>query len=79
MDNYYFLIILFALSMTILGLSKNRNAWDILFLNSTLAIVALFMVGMLANNVSVWNVVAASLAIVATGEKIMAIFVKDKK
>ena len=79
MDNYYFLLILFALSMTILGLSKNRNAWDILFLNSTLAIVALFMVGMLANNVSVWFVVAASLAIVATGEKIMAIFLKDKK
>ena len=65
--------------MTILALSKNRNAWDILFLNSTMAIVALFMIGTLANNVSVWNVVAASLAIVATGEKIMAIFVKDKK
>jgi hypothetical protein len=71
--------IIIIFSLVIFWINKNRNAWDVLFFNSTLAIVTLFMVGILANNIDVWKIVAGALGFVATGEKIVAFFIKDKK
>lgn len=76
---FVFLIIIVIFSGVIFWINKNRNAWDVLFFNSTLAIVALFMIGILASDAGVWKIVAGALGIVATGEKIVALFVKDKK
>lgn len=74
-----FLAIIVIFSAAIFWINKSRNAWDVLFFNSTLAIVVLFMVGILANDSGVWKIIAGTLGIVATGEKIVALFLKDKK
>ena len=76
---FIFLTIIVIFSIVIFWINKKRNAWDVLFFNSTLAIVTLFMAGILANDVNVWKIVVGALGIVATGEKIVAFFVKDKK
>lgn len=76
---FIFLVIIVIFSAVIFWINKSRNAWDVLFFNSTLAIVTLFMAGILANNVDVWKIVVGALGVVATGEKIVAFFVKDKK
>jgi len=76
---YVFLAILILFSAAILWLHKGRNAWDILFFNSTLAILALFMVGVWANDLSVWKIVAIALGAIATGEKIIGFFFKSPK
>lgn len=76
---FIFLTIIVIFSAVIFWINKNRNAWDVLFFNSTLSIMALFMAGILANNVDVWKIVVVALGVVATGEKIVALFIKDKK
>jgi len=73
-----FITIIVIFSAVIFWINKKRNAWDVLFFNSTLAIVSLFMVGILADDANVWKIVVAVLGIVATGEKIVAIFIKNK-
>lgn len=79
MIEFIFLTIIVIFSIAIFWINKSRNAWDVLFFNSTLAIITLFMIGILAKNVDVWKIVAGALGFVATGEKIVAFFIKDKK
>lgn len=74
-----FLGVLLALSIVIFYMNRKRNAWDILFFNSTLAILGLFMVGILADNIGVWKYIATGLIIIATGEKIVGLLVKEEK
>lgn len=78
MVGYIFLAVLVFFTLGVLWVTKNRNAWDILFFNSTLATLALFMVGILANDLSIWKVVAIALGVIATGEKIVGFFVRNK-
>ena len=71
-----FLIILLLLSLAIFFINRKRNAWDILFFNFTLGILALFMVGILSEDVGVWKHVAIGLIIILTGEKLVGFFVE---
>ncbi len=75
---YVFLGILVVLSGYILWLIKwrRRNAWDVLFLNSTLGIIALFMIGILMNNQEVWLRVISFIGVVATGSAVAATFIR---
>lgn len=50
--------------------NTERNAWDILYLNSVLAILTLFFIGLIANNFDVWKFVVGALSIVAAGERL---------
>ena len=76
---YLFVTILILFSLYIMWINKGRNAWDILFFNSTLAIISLFMVGILAKNLDVWKIVAIALGVIATGEKIVGFFISGDK
>ena len=62
----------------ILWLNKGRNAWDIMFFNTTLAMVMLFMIGLLNSNF--WREIVYTLGAVAVGSGIAGIFKyrKDK-
>lgn len=77
MVNYIFLVILSIFSLIIFWINRQRNAWDILFFNSTLGIIALFMIGILANNNNVWNTIAIAFGLIITGEKITTVFFKE--
>ncbi|MBU4511701.1 hypothetical protein KKD19_00445 [Patescibacteria group bacterium] len=74
-----FLGILIAFSVAIFKINNTRNAWDVLFFNSTLAILALFMIGVLANDTNVWKYIVIGLIIIATGEKVTGFFVEKEK
>lgn len=67
MVGYIFLAIIFLSSVIIIIFNRKRNAWDVLFFNSPIAIVTLFMIGILANNFEVWQAIVWSTAIIATG------------
>jgi len=71
MQEYVFLGIVLTLSLLIFWINRKRNAWDVMFFNTTLAIVVLFMVGLLEN--SVWDKVVYALGAVAVGSGIAAI------
>lgn len=73
---FIFLAIVLVFSAVIFWITKDKNAWDVLFFNSTLSILTLFMVGILANDIDVWKIIAGTLGVVATGEKIVALFIK---
>jgi len=75
---YVFLGVLVILSGYVLWLIKQqeRNAWDVLFLNSTLGIIALFMTGILMNDKEIWLRVISFIGVVATGSAIAAVFIK---
>ena len=60
----------------ILWINKKGNVWDILFFNSTLAIVTLFIVGLYVNDIIVWRIVVGSLGTIATGEIIIRHLIK---
>lgn len=72
MQEYIFLIIILIIVGFIFYINKKRNAWDVMFFNSTLAIVALFMIGIL--NSESWEHIVYSLGVVATGTGIAAVF-----
>jgi hypothetical protein len=67
MVGYIFLAVIFLSSVLIIIFSWKKNAWDVLFFNSPIAVVALFMIGILANDSEVWQVIVWSIAIIATG------------
>lgn len=71
-----FLIIVVGLATLILFFNKRRNAWDVMFYNTTLAVVVLFMIGLLAKDV--WKEVVYSLSLVAVGSGIAGIFKQRK-
>lgn len=73
-----FIAAIIIFSLIIFYMNRKRNAWDILIVNSTLAIVAMFMVGILAGDAGVWKIVAGALGVVASGEKLLAYFFKDE-
>ena len=79
MDKYIFLVLLIIFAGFIMWLNRKRNAVDVLFFNSTLAILALFMVGIIADDLTTWRYIVVSLALIATGEKIIGFFIQDKK
>ena len=66
-----FLSVLIYFALKVFTLNEKRNAQDILFYNSTLAILSIFMVGIIASDPVVWRYIVISLAVVATGEKIV--------
>lgn len=57
-------------------LKNERNAWDALFLNSTIAIIALFMIGLVSNTEEIWLRIVSFIGIMATGSAIMSAFTK---
>lgn len=59
--------------------NTSRNAWDILYLNSVLAIATLFFIGLIANNIDVWKFVVGALSIVAAGEKLSGALQSKKR
>lgn len=75
---YVFLAILVLLSFYILWLIKwqRRNAWDVLFFNSTLGLITLFIIGVLMNDKEIWLRVISFIGIVATGSAIASVFIK---
>ena len=72
MTQYIFLSIVLVMAGAILFVCRNKNAWDVMFFNTTLAIVALFMIGLLDS--SVWGTVVWALGLVATGTGVAGIF-----
>ena len=78
MKELEFSLIVFVLifSLLVLWICRKRNAWDIMFFNTTLATLSLFVIGILAKNNDVWIAIVAVLGIVATGEKILGFFMK---
>ena len=75
----WFLGVLILFSISIFWINKKRNAWDVLFFNSTPAILGLFMVGILAQDSDVWKIIASGLIIIATGGNIVGFFIESKK
>lgn len=73
-----FLVVLIAFSTAIFYINRKRNAWDVLFFNSTLAILMLFIIGLLVNNISVWKYIVVGLMVIATSEKITGFFVEKE-
>ena len=75
---YVFLIVLIGFAGYILYLikSQNRNAWDALFLNSTIGILTLFMIGVLVNDKEVWLRIVSFIGVVATGSALASSFLK---
>lgn len=51
-------------------LDNKRNAWDVLYLNSVLAVLTLFFIGLIADDSGVWKFVIGALSVVAAGEKL---------
>lgn len=78
MVSHIYLIILLIFALIIFWINRQRNAWDILFFNSTLGIIALFMIGVLASDNNVWKIVAIAFGSIITGEKIISLFFKEK-
>ncbi|OGZ45537.1 MAG: hypothetical protein A3C84_04185 [Candidatus Ryanbacteria bacterium RIFCSPHIGHO2_02_FULL_48_12] len=74
MEGYIFLGILIIFSLVTIWVNRKRNAWDILFFNSTSAILTLFMIGILAGDLGVWKIIVVALGAVAVGEKIARFF-----
>ena len=72
MIEYVFLSIVVIMSLIIFWINRKRNAWDVMFFNTTLAIIVLFMIGLLED--SVWDEVVYVLGAVAVGSGIAAIF-----
>jgi hypothetical protein len=66
------LIIVLAFATLVLFLNKKRNAWDIMFFNTTLAILTLFIIGLLTD--SAWKEIVYTLGLVAIGSGIAGIF-----
>jgi hypothetical protein len=77
----FFLVIITLFSASILAIIvlQNRNAWDALFLNSTIALVILFMIGLLVNDKEVWLRVIGFIGVVATGSAIASVFIKNNQ
>jgi len=50
-----FLTILILISLLILSICQKKNSWDLLAFNTILGIIALFMIGILANDMNVWT------------------------
>jgi hypothetical protein len=75
MVEYFFLAIIVILSLIIFWINRTRNAWDVMYFNATLAIIALFMIGLLEN--SVWDDVVYVLGGVALGSGAIAAFLKN--
>jgi len=69
-----FLTILILISLLILSICQKKNSWDLLAFNTILGIIALFMIGILANDMNVWTKVVSFLGLVATGSAFAAIF-----
>ncbi len=67
-----FLIIILLLAGLNFWINRKRNAWDVMFFNTILAIVALFMIGILDSEY--WKDVVYALTLVATGTGIAAVF-----
>lgn len=67
-----FLIILILMSGFILWIGRKKNAWDVMFYNTTLAIVALCIIGLLDGGL--WKEIVYVLGIVAIGGGIAGIF-----
>lgn len=77
MNTFLIIFVLFC-SLVTFYLCKNRNAWDILFFNTTLATTTLFIIGIIAQNEKVWLSIVTVLGVVATGDKIVSFFLKGK-
>lgn len=74
------LLIFFVLffSLVVLYICRDKNAWDILFFNTTLATITLFAIGLIAQSEKVWLAIVGVIGIVATGEKITSILTTKK-
>ena len=79
MKEYIFLIIILIIVGVIFWINRKRNAWDVMFFNTTLAILVLFMIGILENDV--WGQVAYALGGVAIGQGLagIGVFCKSKE
>ncbi len=71
MIEYVFLSIVFVLSLVIYWICRNKNAWDVMLFNTTLAVVILFMIGLMEN--SLWDEIVYVLGAIATGTAIAGI------
>jgi len=63
------------MALAVWFLSKRRNAGDVIFFNTTLAIVVLFIIGLIAGNL--WKEIVYILGAVAVGSNIIDI-IKQK-
>ena len=73
---YFFFIIILIMAGFILLINRKRNAWDIMFFNTTLAIVVLFVIGILSPEH--WKEIVYALGAVGTGTGIAGIFRQRK-
>jgi len=69
-----FLIVVIIFGSIILWLARERNGVDVMFFNTTLAIIILFMVGLLGNDY--WKEIVYGLSAVAIGTGIAGVFKK---
>ncbi len=74
-----FLAILVLFVVIIFYLNKEKNTWNIPFFNSTLVILALFIIGIMVKDLTLWRYIVVSLAVIAIGEKTIGFFIKDDK
>ncbi|HPL95825.1 MAG TPA: hypothetical protein PLF15_03580 [bacterium] len=72
-----YLIVVLVFAGVIIYLNKKRNAWDIMFFNTTFAIVVLFIIGILTDNH--WKEIVYTLGLVAVGSGIAGIFSARKQ
>ena len=72
MKEFVFLVIVLIMASVVFYLNRKRNAWDVMFFNTTFAIVVLFMIGLLKSDV--WDKVVYTLGLVAIGSGIAGIF-----
>lgn len=71
-----FLVIAVGFALAILWLNKSRNAWDILFFNSTVGILILFMIGLLLDDKDAWLRIISFIGTVATGSAVVSAWLK---
>lgn len=67
-------MIILIIAGLIFWINRSRNAWDVMFFNTTLAIVVLFMIGIL--NPEHWKEIVYALSVVAIGTGIAGVFKK---
>lgn len=75
----FILIVFLIFTGAVFYFARKRNAWDLLFFNTTLGILALFLIGILLNDKEIWLRVISFLGIVATGSAFASAFFRSKK
>ena len=71
---YVFLTIVTASVAAIFYIVRSKNSWDALFLNSTLAILALCFIGVLADENELWFRIVGFIGLVAIGSGAASVF-----